>query len=227
MGGNSMTSYPPNLAVPRNYSAHRYVTRRTNYSFPLKSFVGGLLFKGAMIYAVVMDMLLDLRPGKWGLLILPRSMRTEILVGLGRMAERGPLLVLDGGNRFNAYIVSRAVRGRREVLERIQISRAFTCYQMVSLLEGLPETNVSVVCLDFLATFFDESLPSRERQRLLYSCLPHFARLGKSASLIVNVFPPKMLLPETAAFLEILQKNAGNVWAAELPPPPPEPLRLF
>ena len=26
---------------------------------------------------------------------------------------------------------------------------------------------------------------------------------------------------------EILQKNAGNVWAAELPPPPPEPLRLF
>ena len=34
--------------------------------------------------------------------------------------------VLDGGNRFDAYAVARAVRGRPEVLNRITVSRAFT-----------------------------------------------------------------------------------------------------
>ena len=174
-----------------------------------------------------MDKLLDLRPGKWGLLILPRSMRVDILGGLGRMAERGPLLVLDGGNQFNAYVVSRAVRGRSEVLERIRVSRAFTCYQMVSLLEEIPATSTPVVCLDFFSTFFDESLPSRERQRLLETCIPHFARLGKSAGLMVAVSVPKVILPETATFFDILQKAAGNIWMAEPSPVPREPLRLF
>ena len=180
-----------------------------------------------LFYPVGMDKLLDLRPGKWGLLILPRSMRSQVLTGLGRIAERGPLLVLDGGNSFNAYVVARAVRGRSEVLERIRISRAFTCYQMVSLLEEIPATSTPVVCLDFFATFFDESLPARERQRLLESCLPHFSRLGKSAGLMVIVSPPKIILPETAAFLEILQNAAGNVWMEEPLPQIPEPLRLF
>jgi len=180
-----------------------------------------------MFYAGGMDMLLDLRPGKWGLLVLPRSMRSQVLNGLGRIAEHGPLLVLDGGNSFNAYTVSRAVRGRPEVLERIRVSRAFTCYQMVSLLEEVPATTTPTVCLDFFSTFFDESLPARERQRLLESCLPHFSRLGKTAGLMVVVSPPKMILPETTAFLDILQNAAGNIWAAEFPTPTPEPLRLF
>ena len=180
-----------------------------------------------VLYAVHMDILLDLRPGKWGLLILPRPMRANVLAGLGRLAERGPLLVLDGGNQFNAYRVSRTVRGRPEVLGRIHVSRAFTCYQMVSLLEETPASNTPVVCLDFFSTFFDESLPTRERQRLLEACLPHFARLGRGAGLLVAVSPPKINLPETAAFLEILSGAAGEIWAAELPVAPPAALRLF
>ena len=174
-----------------------------------------------------MDILLDFRPGQWGLLILPRSMRPKVLTGLGLLAERGPLLVLDGGNGFNAYTVSRAVRGRDEVLARIRISRAFTCYQMVSLLESVPADKTPVVCLDFLATFFDEALPNHERHRLLKSCLPHLARLGKAAGVMVAVSPPRVILPETATFLELLTNAAGSVWSADFPSPCPEPLRLF
>lgn len=174
-----------------------------------------------------MDTFIDLHPGQWGLLILPRAMRSKVLAGIGRLAEHGPLLVLDGGNSFNAYTVSRAVRGREDVLKRIQISRAFTCYQMVSLLEGISQAPASIVCLDFLATFFDESLPARERQRLLETCLPHLTRLSKLASLLVTISPPKVILPETATFLELLQNSAGTIWATSIPLPAPEPLRLF
>jgi hypothetical protein len=174
-----------------------------------------------------MDTLFDLHPGKWSLIILPRSKRSNILAGIARLAEHGPLLVLDGGNNFNAYTVSRAVRGSKDVLGRIQVSRAFTCYQMVSLLEGISFTPASIVCLDFLSTFFDESLPARERQRLLEACLPHFTRLSRSANLIVAISPPRVILPETATFLELLQNAAGTIWVTPIPLPSPEPLRLF
>jgi hypothetical protein len=174
-----------------------------------------------------MDTFIDLRPGQWGLIILPRAMRFDILTGIGHLAERGSLLVLDGGNSFNAYTVSRAVRGREDILRRIQISRVFTCYQMVSLLESISQAPASVVCLDFFATFIDESLLVRERQRLLEACLPHFTRLGRLSNLIVTISPPKVILPETAAFLEILQSAAGTVWSAPIPLPAPESLRLF
>lgn len=172
-------------------------------------------------------MQLDLCPGQWGLLILPRSRRANVLTGLGHLAEHGPLLVLDGGNWFNAYTVSRAVRGKADVLTRIRVSRAFTCYQMVSLLDSLSSAATPIICLDFLTTFFDESLPTHERRRLLETCLLHFAHLGKSDGMLVVVSPPKVILPETAIFLEILENAAGSVWAVELPPTVPEPLRLF
>jgi hypothetical protein len=174
-----------------------------------------------------MDTLFNLRPGKWSLIILPRSMRSNILVSIGHLAERCPILVLDGGNGFNAYTVSRAVQGREDVLRRIRISRAFSCHQMASLLEGISQVPKSVVCLDFLSTFFDESLPVRERQRLLEACLLHFTRLNKLANLIVTISPPKVILPETAAFLELLGNAAGAIWTTPAPLPAPEPLRLF
>ena len=192
-----------------------------------KSFVGGLLFNNQMLYSVGMDMLMDLRPGKWDLLVLPRSMRDRFLTGLGYIAKKGSLLVLDGGNQFNAYIVSRSVHGRTNILKGIHVSRAFTCYQMVSLLENTPASTTATVCLDFLATFLDESLPVRERQRLLESCLPHFSRLSKSAEFLVTISAPKVMLPETITFLNILEKSAGNIWMEEYRAPKPEPLRLF
>jgi hypothetical protein len=98
---------------------------------------------------------------------------------------------------------------------------------MVSLLEGISQAPASIVCLDFLSTFFDESLSAHERQRRLEICLPHFTRLSKSANLIVTISPPKVILPETVAFLELLQNAAGAIWTTQPSLPAPEPLRLF
>jgi hypothetical protein len=105
----------------------------------------------------------------WILLVGPRDLNTTMLAAIARLGEGGPVRVLDGGNRFNAYTVARAIRladpstplgvetadvglsrgdplrgrcapqtpTRLEILNRITVSRAFTCYQVLSLLESI------------------------------------------------------------------------------------------
>jgi len=114
----------------------------------------------------------------------------------GWMAGRGiDVILLDGANRFNPYVVSSFARNvlipPEKLLRRIRIARAFTCYQMatlmgerlVSLLHArtvgaihacTPECGVSarrhesplqrpwVILLGPLTTFFDEDVPERE-----------------------------------------------------------------
>ena len=59
-----------------------------------------------------------------------------------QLALRGEVTVLDGGNRFQAYPVAHLIRRQtpdvRAAAERLFIRRAFTCYQMLALLENTP-----------------------------------------------------------------------------------------
>ena len=64
---------------------------------------------------------------------------------IGRLVRQTPLRLIDGGNRFDPYRCSRVVaqglaHGERldALLKRIQIARAFTCYQMLTLLSEQP-----------------------------------------------------------------------------------------
>ena len=118
------------------------------------------------------------KAGSWILLVGPRSLNSTMLTAIARLGERCSLRVLDGGNRFNAYTVARAAHGRRDILEHITVSRAFTCYQVLSLLESTPSTQAPFVVLDLLNTFYDESVQIGERKRLLRSCIAHLERLA-------------------------------------------------
>jgi len=97
----------------------------------------------------------------------------------GWMAGRGiDVILLDGANRFNPYVVSSFARNAlippEKLLRRIRIARAFTCYQMATLMGErlvslLGEEGVAgrlqrswVILLGPLTTFFDEDVPERE-----------------------------------------------------------------
>ncbi len=96
----------------------------------------------------------------------------------GWMAGRGmDVIVLDGANCFNPYVASsfarRALISPEEILKRIRIARAFTCYQMAALMgEKLisvvgaihesPLRRPWVILLGPLTTFLDEDVPERE-----------------------------------------------------------------
>ena len=63
---------------------------------------------------------------------------------ISSVGYRGNILLIDGGNTFNPYIVTRCCRllsvDEHDVLNRIQISRAFTYHQLSSILKRLEET---------------------------------------------------------------------------------------
>lgn len=151
---------------------------------------------------------------------------------IARLACRGALRLLDGGNRFDVYrcnlAVGHALGGQTAdlppVLERIHLSRAFTCYQLVALMKETPTQQVPTLVLDLLATFYDENVSTTESLRLLRICLAHLQRLNRLAPVAISVRPgPPESRPE---LLDVLLEAADQVWTLEpnLPKPPP---RLF
>jgi len=171
--------------------------------------------------------LLDLRSNSWTLLVMPHHMRVEMLRIAGALAERGPLTVLDGGNSFNVQVVSRAVRGREEVLDRIRVARAFTCHQMVSLLVSTPVQQSPILVLDLLSTFFDENVPLAERQYLLDSCIQRLNALSADRPLAVSVHPARVQTADGESLMTRLTEAAPHALTSEPEMAAPAPWRLF
>jgi hypothetical protein len=178
-------------------------------------------------YPTCMITSIEPKAGSWILLVGPRNLNFTLLTAIARLGERGSLRVLDGGNRFNAYTVARAARGREEVLNRITVSRAFTCYQVLSLLESTPATSSPFVLLDLLCTFYDESVQAGERKRLLRACIPHLRRLEQAAGGVVSIHPPGVPSQVAIELLGLLQEAAGDAYFVQPAAPVPEPMRLF
>jgi len=101
----------------------------------------------------------------------------------GWMVGQGmDVVVLDGANRFDPYVVSSFARKAsippESLLKRIRIARAFTCYQMATLVEEklvalLRQEEVTsqrhklwVILLGPITTFLDEDVPERESRFL-------------------------------------------------------------
>jgi hypothetical protein len=101
----------------------------------------------------------------------------------GWMAGQGMnVVVLDGANRFDPYVVSsfakKALIPPESLLKRIRIARAFTCYQMATLVEeklivllrqeeAISQTHKPwVILLGPITTFLDEDVLERETRPL-------------------------------------------------------------
>jgi hypothetical protein len=223
MGSSSLelgdaSSTPPSSGTPRRVG-------------PMHTPRGVTYFRGG---CYPMDMNTSLQPrileptaGSWTLLVGHRRLNPGLLAAIARLGEHTPVRVLDGGNRFNAYVVARVARGRPETLDRITVSRAFTCYQAFSLLKSTPASPYPFIVLDMLNTFYDESVQSAERMRLLKTCIVHLERLQSTSGGVVSVHPPAVPSHEAVEMLELLQASAGECIFAELEPPPPHTLPLF
>jgi hypothetical protein len=167
------------------------------------------------------------KAGSFILLAGPRRLNATLLELIARLGERLPVRVLDGGNRFNACTVARLARGRPEVLERITVSRAFTCHQVLSLLESTPALPSPFIVLDMLSTFHDEAIQPGERKRLLRSCILQLKRLEQASGGVVCIHPPAVPGPTANELLGLLQAATAEVYFIQPPAPAPEPPRLF
>jgi hypothetical protein len=106
----------------------------------------------------------------------------------------------------------------------VSVARAFTCYQVETLLTESVADFSPVLVLNLLDTFYDENVKLSERVRLLEVSLSELRRLCRSASVAVSASLPNRDQP--GELLEILASAAGQVWSFE-EPQPAEPLRLF
>lgn len=143
-----------------------------------------------------MQQWLDTNSGKIALLLPAqagnrRTQRDALLDFTAVLALRGPVRVLDAGNRFDPYRVTRAIRRQtsqlHEVMRRIYVARAFTCYQVVTLLQQTPAMPAPHLVFDLLATFSDEAVTYGESMRLLQVAIEQLLRLRRQAPVIISV----------------------------------------
>jgi len=147
------------------------------------------------------------------------------------LAQRGRVRVLDGGNRFNAYLVARTLRSLSaddltQALMRIQVARAFTCHQVLALLEQTPPEALPTLVLDLLDTYYDESVPLTERLRLAERSATCLRALSQQAVVVVSLRPPRPPATDPTGLLDIILGAADRVWLQE-PATPDEVPRLF
>ena len=187
----------------------------------------GIVFLEYLFYTVCMNTDIELKTGNWLLVMGPRKIVPTLLTMTARLAEAGPVRVVDGGNLYNVYPVARAARGRTEVLERISVSRAFSCYQVLTMLENMPAEPVPFVILDLLKMFYDPFVWTEDRKRLLRKCLTHLDKLEKTAGGLVSVHPPRVLCQTESELLEMVQAAARDIYHVQIAVPAPVPMRLF
>ena len=122
-----------------------------------------------------MDILPSLNTGSFVVVCAPSAASGQVSALAASLALRGSVTVLDGGNRFRPYEVARLLRQSTPEVHRyagrIFIRRAFTCDQVLALLENTPALPQPYLILDLLGTFYDEHVPLRESTRLLDTCL--------------------------------------------------------
>jgi hypothetical protein len=172
---------------------------------------------------------LQLFPRQLHLVIAPhRAQRQMMTLLAARLALTGRVRLVDAGNCFDGYGLARQLRQQtsswQPALERVSVARAFTCYQVETLLTELVSDFAPVLVLNLLDTFYDENVKLVERVRLLEVSLGELRRLGRAASVAVSVSLPAPGQP--GELLEKLEGASGQVWSFE-EPQPVEPLRLF
>jgi len=119
--------------------------------------------------------------------------RAQLPAQLGGLGSN--VVFIDGGNTFRLYKIARLAQlhqlNPREILERIYISRAFTAYQLTSLiLDKLEETvkkyDAKLVVISDIAGFFlDNDVAHEEAQRVYSQIVGYLQNFAKKHQIVI------------------------------------------
>ena len=145
--------------------------------------------------------------------------RAQLPTQLGGLGSN--VIFIDGANTFRLYQTTRLARllqlDPKQVLDHIHISRAFTAYQMTSLiLQKLDDTIKTciaklVIISDIAAMFLDKDVEEDEARRIysqITTRLSTFAR--EHHVIVVATYPPQQDSPRNM-FLKALTSGRANV----------------
>jgi len=126
-----------------------------------------------------------------------------------------PAIFVDGGNSFDPYMIADIARGygldAREVLEKIQVSRAFTAYQLSSLIlektcSALRKNMIRLLVVSNISTlFFDRDIPKTEAGELFMRVCSKLSRIASDAeTVVVATYSPETLSRQGLFFDAVL-----------------------
>jgi hypothetical protein len=146
--------------------------------------------------------------------------RAQLPAQLGGLSSN--VVFIDGGNTFRLYKVARLAQLNQldpeKVLGRIFISRAFTAYQLTSLImEKLEQTisryNAKLVVISDIAGFFlDNDIPQEEAQRIFSQIVSYLSNLARKLGvIIVATYLPYDSSKRNASLQEMTCQRASTV----------------
>ena len=147
----------------------------------------------------------------------------SLLMAAQAMARGTSIAVVDGGNQFNVHLLTRFARERGinpdEFLQRIFISRGFTCYQMeAAITRKLPDFlqkihSRSALIFGLLDTFYDEQAPLREVQQILGRLFVTFQELKQNGtSLLLTCFDRTIQPKERNQLFAVLKQGMDRIY---------------
>jgi hypothetical protein len=140
----------------------------------------------------------------------------------GRVVLGGrTVLYVDGANAFDPYILSalakEAGQSPKAVMQRLYLTRAFTCHQLETLIvERLPGAVARyhpglVVISGWSHLFHDENVPAREAFRLLQNTARRIRSLTEAGQPILATHPEEPVTERLRPLRTILTRSADGV----------------
>lgn len=153
--------------------------------------------------------------GKVGLIVNPSADREVMHHMTAWLAQRGPVSVIDCGCGFNASLVMELIHLEtiffKEAMDRIQVARAFTAYQFMTLLAQTPAGCQPQVIMYPLHLFYDDNIRLPEATRLFAIFIEHLIRLSRKTPLVVCARPPSADFEERLSLLNRLTQLADQM----------------
>lgn len=145
--------------------------------------------------------------------------RAQLPPQLGGLGSN--VVFIDGGNTFRLYQIARLARLHRldpkQTLERIYLSRAFTAYQMTSLiLEKLKETvkryNAKLAIISDIAGFFlDKDVLEYEARRVYSQVTAYLSNFAEENQIALIATYPAHKETKRNSFLEAVTCGKANI----------------
>lgn len=136
-----------------------------------------------------------------GVSFMSSALSVRCQLPLARGGLDSSTVFVDGGNMFNPYLIAEIARGygldSRGVLEKVYVSRAFTAYQLSSLILEKLESVLKrrrarlLIVSDATSLFLDRDLPKVEARELFMKVCVKLSEIAseKQAIIVVGYFP--------------------------------------
>jgi len=136
-----------------------------------------------------------------GVSFMSSALSVRCQLPLARGGLDSSTVFVDGGNMFNPYLIAEIARGygldSRGVLEKVYVSRAFTAYQLSSLILEKLESVLKrrrarlLIVSDATSLFLDRDLPKVEARELFMKVCVKLSEIAseKLAIIVVGYFP--------------------------------------